>query len=566
MPRSLSSGVLAASLVIALAGAAAAQGDPADAGVPVELSPLEKIAELDRQIMAMQAKGSTGPQLGDLYNDLGVVHAQREDWPAARDAFIRAVQVKPYDPDFHRNLSLVFLNLEDYDLAISELTAYRNAGGPTALDVHRLLAQAHTKAGDPEAARGAYREGLQQLGRTPSAEVCRLVLGFAGLEHAQGREDQVQAVLEEWQPIARKWRDQAASQGVEDGVAESEAIEENLLAIYLENGQILEESGLAGEAVAVYQKAYAMAPERDELLPRLVAAHLAAGDPMQAKVTARLARQDHPDQAGSWIASAKIHESEGQTQDALDAYRRALEIAPETPGLRLKVGTLYMSLGDEAAGREYLAVAIEDPDAPIEVVYQYGVSLAREQKYSAALAPLLRVTRQAPDFANGWQALGLCYREKGQYPQAVEAYQQALALQPDANIAHILGVTAGRAGMWDAALAAYDQALALDPDHREAAYNQAVALMQAGRLEDADRAFTAFLARYPDDYKANLNHGVTLYKLKRFDDAVSAFDAALEIEETAEAWDNLGLAYQGSGKKEKAQSCFKVAKSLRGKS
>ena len=42
-------------------------------------------------------------------------------WPEARTAFIQAVQAKRFDADFHRNLALVAIQLEDYDLALAEL-------------------------------------------------------------------------------------------------------------------------------------------------------------------------------------------------------------------------------------------------------------------------------------------------------------------------------------------------------------------------------------------------------------------------------------------------------------
>ena len=48
------------------------------------------------------------------------------------------------------------------------------------------------------------------------------------------------------------------------------------------------------------------------LLPRIVGAHLAAGNTFDAKVAARMARQDYPDKAGAWLASAKVQEADGQ--------------------------------------------------------------------------------------------------------------------------------------------------------------------------------------------------------------------------------------------------------------
>lgn len=537
-----------------------------DLDLGAQLSPAEKIAELNQRIVAMQAKGERGPQLGDLYNDLGVLHAQQEEWTQARDAFISAVQVKPYDPDFHRNLALVFLRLEEFDLAISELKVYREQGGGQARDAYRLQAQAQLQIDDVGAARATLREGLRDLGRSPSAEVCRLALALASLEKQHGEGGAAREVLESWQPMALDWRQRAAAEGIADGVREAEAIETNLLAIYLEDGQILEASGLAREAAELYAKALEMAPDRDDLLPRLVSSYLAAGDPLQARVTARLARQDHPDRPGAWVATARIHESQGELQQALEAYRKAYDLAPQTPGLGLKVGSLYLQLGQGAEGRRFLSDIIDAPDTPTEVVYNFAVSLMRDQRFAAATAPLLRVTREAPTFVGGWLALAQTYRSRQQYSQAVSAYQEALQLQPEARTAYNLGVTAGQARQWETAVAAYDQTLALDPDHREAAYNRAVALMQAGRLDAADQAFAAYRELDPQHYRAHLNHGVTLYRLGRHEDAIEVYSQALEIENTAEVWDNMGLAYDGLGDEKGAQRCYKEAKKLRGES
>jgi tetratricopeptide (TPR) repeat protein len=556
--------VLAASPVLAQQSTPPGRDWSVELQIEGEQTPAEKAASLNQKIMAMQAKGETGPALGDLYNDLGVIHAQQEQWDQARDAFIRAVQAKPYDPDFHRNLGLVFLRLEDYDLAISELQAYRDAGGPAALDSYRLIGQAYEKMNLPDEARQSYTKGLETLGREPSAETVRLALALAGVERAAGNDEAVRGLLENWQPVAREWRERAEAEGSVDGVAEAEAIENNLLSIYLEDGQILEDSGLAAEAVALYEKAFALAPDRDELLPRIVGAHLAAGNTFDAKVAARLARQDHPEQAGAWVASGKVQEADGNFDEALASYEKAYELDPTTPGLGMKIGTLYIQQGQGAKGREYLAEIIEAPATPTSVVYNYAVSLMRDDKFAAAVPPLKRVTREQPDNPQGWYALAQCYNARKMYAQAIPAYEKTLELNPDPSVAYNLGVVAGRAEQWDTCIAAYDQALALAPDNLDAARNRAIALMQAGRHDEADRAFASYLDRDPTNYKANLNRGVNLFKAGRYEEAVDAYNLTLEVQETAEAWDNLGLAYQELGDKKQAQQCFQEAKKLRG--
>ncbi len=562
--------MIGASLGAGLPRASAQQDSQQDWSVELDLGPQQtpeaKISELNQRIVAMQSRGERGPLLGDLYNDLGVLHAQRQEWPQARDAFIRAVQAKPFDADFHRNLALVFMRLEEYEMAAAALQEYRSRGGGQAIDVHRLLAQAQIRSGETDAARATLREGLNALGRTPSAEVCRLALALSRLENEQGEPARAREVLEAWQPVALAWRERARQENLTEGVPEAEAIEANLVALYLQDAQVLEDSGLAAEAVDLYRKAVQLAPGRDDVLPRLVGAQIAAGDVMAARVTARVARQDHPQKPGPWLATARIHEADGEVPQAIDAYRKAYDLAPQTPGLGLKVGALMLQSGQGAEGRRFLAQIIEAPDTPTEVVYNFAVSLMRDQLFAAAVAPLQRVTRESPEFVGGWVALAQTHRARQQYDRAVSAYARALELQPDARTAYNLGVTAGQAKLWDRAVEAYDQTLALDPEHREAMYNRAVALMQAGRLSDADRAFKAFRALEPQHYRAHLNHGVALYRLGRHDDAIGAYNHALEIENTAEVWDNMGVAYDAKGDKQRAKQCYQEAKKLRGES
>ncbi len=556
--------VLILPAVVLWAGlAAVAQTDrPAgtvDSGLAPELSLDEKIAQLNAKILA-------NPKVAENYNDLGVLYTEKADWALARDAFIRAVQAQPHLADYHRNLGLVFLRLEDYELAAAEFGTYKDLGMTGDRDGWRLVGRARELAGDPDGAVAAYDEGLEALGRQPVPEVMRLAAAKARVLQEAGKEEDLRALLEAYQPVGREWRAKAAAADPPEveGVLEAEAIEHNLVVMYLENGKILEDSGLPTEAAELYARVYEMAPDRDDLLPRLVDAHLEAGDLVAAKATADLARQKRPDSAGTWIATGKIAERSNELEDAVAAYRKAYEIDPTTPGLDTVIGNLYMKLGRSAEGREFLAPRIDDPNTPPEVVYNYAVSLMQEKKYQAALPSLRRVVRERPDFAPGWAALGQALRGTDQFAAAIEPYQKALELAPDPRVAYNLGVVASRADRQDVAIGAYEQAVALDAGFVEAWYNYGLVLMKAERHEEALVALDAAQKLEPASYRIFLNQGVALYKLKRYQDAIEKYNRALEQKETAEAYDNMGLAYQALGDKTRAQTLFKEAKLLRG--
>ncbi len=70
-------------------------------------------------------------------------------------------------------------------------------------------------------------------------------------------------------------------------------------------------------------------------------------------------------------------------------------------------------------------------------------------------------------------------------------------------------------GRWEEALEAYEQALELDPDNATYWVDKGVALARLGRPpEDRLAAYDAALAHNPNDATAWNNRGITLYALK----------------------------------------------------
>lgn len=557
-------------LVLVLASNAAAQNaaavDTTDDGAIIfqyeddsqlNLTPEEKIKELNGKILR-------DPTNGDHYNNLGVVYARQEDWNLARDAFLAAVQAKPTEGDFHRNLGLVFVKLEDYDLAVGEFEAYRRFDTLHGTDTWRLIGEAYRKAGRPDEARQEFEKGLSALPPDKEPEGLRLVLALNRLEDEQGNGQAARELLETYAPAANRYLAYAAKTGTDEGVPQARAIRNNLLNLYIDDAQLLADSGLHNEAAQIYTKALAIAPDRDDLLPSLVEQYIAADDVLQARVTARMARDDLPDAAGTWLATGKVYAHENRIDEAIAAYEKARAIDPTVKGLDLAIGNLYMKSGNVSEGRKYLAGEIANPDTPPEVVYNYAVSLIKEQKYSAAIIPLQRVVRERPEMVQGWSALAIAYYKNGQYAQAVEPYRRALALDPKPQYAYELGICAKKADQLDLALEAYEQALILEPRYVEARYNYSLALMDAKRYEDAVTSFDALLELEPDSYRAYYSKGLSLYYLGRYEEAIATFELALEQKETVNVYNNIGLAYDKLGDKKSAQTYYKEAKNLKG--
>ena len=147
--------------------------------VDEQMTPEEKVSLLNEKVRK-------NPADGRAWNDLGVLLAGQENYPAARDAFIHAVQCDKKNGDYHRNLGLVFSRLDMPEMAVAELGEYRKFDQVGGLDYWRLIGSAQRKAGQLDEARQTYRDGIADL-KPPVAETFRLVLALHELETEGGR-------------------------------------------------------------------------------------------------------------------------------------------------------------------------------------------------------------------------------------------------------------------------------------------------------------------------------------------------------------------------------------------
>jgi len=525
--------------------------------VDEKMSPEEKISILNDKVLKNPADGRS-------WNDLGVLLAEQENYPAARDAFIHAVQCDKTNGDYHRNLGLVFSRLDMPEMAVAELGEYRKFDRFGGLDYWRLIGGAQRKAGQTDEARKTYRDGLASL-MPPVGETFRVVLALHELETEAADEQAVRDLLDAHTKMARSFLDGLAGKEnveAEDGWREASAILQYRVALLVEDGKLMEQSGLDAEAIGMYQDAYRLAPERPDVLPRLVDVYLKLGRDGEADAAAARARQDHPEWTGTWIATGKVHEKGDRLDEALTAYNKAWEIE-KLEDLRVAIGNLHIRLGHDKEASEWLRAGVTADTKP-EVVYNYAVSLMRGEKFQAAIPPLRTVVRERPEMPQAWQALAQCLQATGKLTEAIEPLEQALLLQPDAKTAFLLGSVAQKVENHEKAIGAYGQALALDPKYVKAQYNLALTLMDAKRYEEAVKAFDALIALEGATYRAYYSQGLSYFYLGKHDKALEDFEMALDLEKTANVMNNIGMTLDKLGDKKEAIAWYQKAKDFQG--
>jgi len=207
----------------------------------------------------------------------------------------------------------------------------------------------------------------------------------------------------------------------------------------------------------------------------------------------------------------------------------------------------------------------KDSDYAYEA-YDKALYFIDKEEYEKAL-PCLEIvikTNISSLKALAYFQIGYCYSKLGFYKDAIEAFKQAIRIDPDdADARYNLGVAYSGLGLYREAIEAYKQAIRIDPDNTNAHDNLGVAYVQLGFYKDAIEAFKQAIRIDPDNTNAHGNLGVAYVHLGFYKDAIEAFKQAIRIDpDYANAHGGLGYAYFLIGDRNSALNEYKILKEL----
>ncbi|MEM7354040.1 MAG: tetratricopeptide repeat protein, partial [Acidobacteriota bacterium] len=234
--------------------------------------------------------------------------------------------------------------------------------------------------------------------------------------------------------------------------------------------------------------------------------------------------------------------------------------------------SLFLLLGVFVAG---IAVA-EEPlspgdelAAPVEEdPLQEGIRRFQAQEIEAAETLLLAARKTRPEDAEASYYLGRVFLAQGRAKEAVESFEQAMALDPKASaypfwLAEAIVVRIeevsffSKLGLARRMRAAYEKAVELDPENLEARisvarYHSEAPAIAGGSAEQAETQLAEIRRR--DPALAHVAEGLIHEQLKRPEEAALAFEAAVEVDpESIVGWRELGYYYQRTDRWDDAQ-------------
>lgn len=253
---------------------------------------------------------------------------------------------------------------------------------------------------------------------------------------------------------------------------------------------------LAGQT-APRKRPPAPAPAGPAALVREAEAAIDKRDFAAAETKLLQATTDDPKDFRAWFDLAFVYSSTERKPQAIEAYKKSVELKPDIFEPNLNLGVLLAASGSDEA-----------------------------EKYLRAATRLKPVNQPEEGQARAFLALGR-FMEKKDPADALRAFNAASQLKPKDSGPHLAAaMLLEKQGDLASAEKEFQAAARLDPGSSEALAGLANVYMASRRLAEAETALHAFLRLQPNDVTAHLQLGRVLRELGRASEARAEFEAA----------------------------------------
>jgi tetratricopeptide (TPR) repeat protein/glycosyltransferase involved in cell wall biosynthesis len=240
-------------------------------------------------------------------------------------------------------------------------------------------------------------------------------------------------------------------------------------------------------------------------------------------------------------AIAQQHYEARQFEDAIQVYRQVLT---------------------------QLSLEGKPPDTtptPPEVWHWLGMAYQQAGRVEDAVHAYQQAIALNPQEPRTFNNLGIALKTLGQYPAAIAAYRHAIHLKPDyADAFNNLGNLYRQQEDWEEAIAQYQTVLTLNPQHVDALHSLGAVYQYQEQYPEAIAQFRQALHLKPNHPDLHNSLGNALQRLKQFDAAIACYQRALELRPHDPAFhNNLAAALQELGRLDESIAYYQKALELR---
>ena len=253
---------------------------------------------------------------------------------------------------------------------------------------------------------------------------------------------------------------------------------------------------------------------------------------------------------------------------SLECYKKAYELNPSNREVLIKLATICQTYFPDKTDEtiDYYNRLLEFGVDMDKIYYELGhLYLNKSDKINAVSAFKLaqELNPENPYYNN---SLAYAYIKAELYDDAIEYYQQAIKLNPDAEwtsiVCHALGaIYAEVKNNFDAAEATFNAGMVLDPRNIDIQLSLGDLYMTQGDLDKAIKTYCDAITTDPENYLSYAKAGLALWEKDYLEESIVAFHKSIELNPDFEiAQNNLGVVYlDGIGDPKESVEYFKNA-------
>lgn len=341
--------------------------------------------EFEAAVPALEKSLALNPEMAETRHWLGLSHSALRNYEAAIPHLLRVTAERDGDAE------ALFHLVRAYDSRAAQLFQWIGDQDPESPFVHLLQAERFASEGDLSRARAEYRRAID-----PRPDLAGILTGL------------------DLAPASRRSPETKPTNALA-GIRSS-----------FVSGRF-EEASREAKAVLAAQ-------------PGNVEATYWLGRAYQGLAAATLDRltEAAPESYRVDQLAGEIHEERTEYQKAVEAYRRALQKAPEVPGLRHAIGTAYWKMGSFSNAQEWLEEELDRNPHHVRARYRLGNLLLDRGRPTAAIPHLLQALAATPNLAEARFDLGRAYLEDQQYAAAAAQLEAYTRISPANDRAHYL--------------------------------------------------------------------------------------------------------------------------------
>lgn len=239
----------------------------------------------------------------------------------------------------------------------------------------------------------------------------------------------------------------------------------SVLRSLLEEGKTHHQAGRTQDAERAYRRALELAPEHADTLHLLglLLYRQARYDEAIGSITMAIAQTPSP---VYWFNLGVVAQKAGRTDDAVHAYRKAIQLHPRYLDAHINLGNALKEQGALATSINAYRQALVLNPSHADIHNNLGVVLKEQGQLHEAISSYGRAIELKPIHIEARNNLGLALMESDRLPEAVASFEQALAIQPDYQKAlYNLGIAWSWLGEDGKAVDCLQQTAAAKHDH-----------------------------------------------------------------------------------------------------